>query len=84
MAMANTVNFTWDDPNPAGTVDHYDLYIDDVLNQSVNVTSASVDLPAGTNYTAYVEAVGTSGLRSLPSDPLSFYTLQIIMNLRLN
>lgn len=84
-AVANNVTISWDDPNPPGTVDHYDIYINDALSgSSLGTTSYVIDLPSGQRYFTYVVAVSPEGLKADPSEVLEFYTLQVMMNLRLN
>lgn len=84
IASANPVKFAWDDPNPAGTVVSYNVYVGGSVVATSTTTSAEVDLSAGSNYSAYVTAVGPEGLESGPSNTVGFYVLEIMMNLRLN
>ena len=84
IANANPVKFAWDDPNPAGTVVSYNVYVDGSVIATSTTTSAEVDLSAGSNYSAYVTGVGPEGLESGPSNTVDFYVLEIMMNLRLN
>ena len=84
IANANPVNFAWDDPNSAATVVSYNVYVDGTVATTSTTTTAQVDLAPGSNYSAYVTAIGPEGLESGPSNTVEFYVLEIMMNLRLN
>lgn len=66
-AYAEEFTFEW----PANTepdMDHYNLYVNDVLVESIPHPQTQVTVDLSGDWTAYLTAVDTSGNESLPSN----------------
>ncbi len=77
-ARAGPVEFLWDDPdNPAGTVDHYEVWLKTEGGEFTRVGSPLVmkfltsSLPGG-KYAVRVTAVSPEGLSSEPGNTVNF------------
>lgn len=76
----------WDDPNPAGLVEKYNIYLiekgTNVLVDTVITNRWRISLPAGHHQIA-VTAVGANTLESELSDAKAFSIIIIPTNLRI-
>ena len=82
----NSIKFSWEDSQDNISIDSYNVYLDNVLVNTVEETITEyeiLDLTENTDYQIYVEAFDSSGNVSEQSDVLSVITnLQKTTNIR--